>query len=217
MMKRILIVAAHPDDEILGLGGTIRKLIQTGYEVTTVLMAKGRQEEDHHIRSLGISANQRLGIKEVIFLENNNLELEMLPLHVLNKQLEAIIQQLQPEMIFTHHDGDLNRDHQITFRAVMTAARPLPGRPPIEIICFETVSSSEWAPSYNNHFKPNYYVDITETFDDKIQALQHYDVEMREFPHPRSYEGLKHLAHVRGMTVGVVYAEAFEIVRRIWK
>ena len=94
--------------------------------------------------------------------------------------------------IFTHHYGDINLDHQILFQAVLTAARPLPGKKPVELLCFETVSSSEWSQQTNDKiFKPNYYVDITDTIDMKIESLQFYDVEMRPFPHPRSYKGVR--------------------------
>ncbi|MDF2680663.1 MAG: mshB 1 [Brevibacillus sp.] len=218
MSKRALIIASHPDDEILGSGGTIKKLISNGYEVITVILAKGRKEEEHHIQNFTSLANSHLGIKEIVFLKFPNLRLHTIPLHEITKEIEALLVKHMPEIIFTHHYGDLNQDHQVTFQAVMTAARPLPGKEPIEILCFETVSSSEWAQNTQDKtFKPTYFVDITDTISDKLQALRHYDVEMRPFPHPRSYEGIQYLAHVRGMTVGVAYAEAFEIIRRVWK
>jgi LmbE family N-acetylglucosaminyl deacetylase len=217
-MKNVLVIGAHPDDEILGTAGTIKKLINQGYEVITVIVAKGRKEEEHHIKQFSLMANQYLGVKEVIFLEYANLELETFPLHVLNKKIESIIAAYRPIKIFTHHYGDLNRDHQVIFQAVLTSARPVPGMQPIEIICFETVSSSEWTQYTDDKtFKPNFYVDITDTIEEKLKALHYYDVEMRPFPHPRSYLGVEYLARVRGMTIGVPYAEAFEIIRRVWK
>ncbi len=218
MNKNIVIVAAHPDDELLGAGGTLAKLINHGYRVVTVIMANGRPEEDHHMREFAIKANQRLGIQEVVFLGRNNLELESYPLHLLAKNIEDLFVKYEPGTVFTHHYGDLNRDHQITFQAVITAARPLPGKDPAELVCFEIVSSTEWTQSTDDKaFKPNYYVEISGTINDKIEALRHYHVEMRPFPHPRSYEGLTYLARVRGMTVGLEYAEAFEVVRKVWK
>ncbi len=163
-------------------------------------------------------ALEHLGINQLICLDYPNLEMETIPLHLINKKMETLIQTYNPEMIFTHHYGDLNRDHRVTYEAVLTATRPLPNTKAIEILCFETVSSSEWTQySDDKTFKPNYFVDITHEIDDKLEALRHYDVEMRSFPHPRSYEGVKYLANVRGMSVGVPYAEAFEIIRRIWK
>ncbi len=218
MNKNVLVIAAHPDDELLGSGGTLKKLINNGYNVYTVITSKGRPEEEQHIHKFSLLANQHLGIKEVTYLQYPNLELETIPLHEINKKIEALVDKYNPAMIFTHHYGDLNRDHQIIFQAVLTAARPLPGKNPVEIICFETVSSSEWTQCTNDKtFKPNYFVDIKDTINDKLNALYHYDVEMRPFPHPRSYEGIKYLSRVRGMTVGVEYAEAFEIIRKVWK
>lgn len=218
MSENVLVIAAHPDDEILGSGGTIKKLINHGYKVITVIAAKGRKKEEHHIQQYMLEANRQLGVDEVLFLEFPNLLLETIPLVEINKSIEDLLDKYNPAMIFTHHYGDTNRDHQILFQAVLTAARPLPGKKPVEILCFETVSSSEWSQHTNDkEFKPNYFVDITDTIDDKIRSLHHYNVEMRPFPHPRSYDGVKYLARVRGMTVGVEYAEAFEMIRRVWK
>jgi LmbE family N-acetylglucosaminyl deacetylase len=217
MPNTVLVIAAHYDDEILGSAGTLKRLVDQGDRVITIITALGRKEEAHHIQKFARSANEEIGITETIFLEHPNLELEKIPLHKLTKELEEIILKYNPDQIFTHHYGDLNRDHQITFQAVLTAARPLPNKKPIDIITFETVSSSEWNVNTNDKtFKPNYYVDITSTIDKKIASLKHYDIEMRDYPHPRSYKGIKHLASVRGMTVGVRYAEAFEIIRRVW-
>lgn len=217
MKETVLVIAAHPDDELLGTAGTLKRLVDKGNRVISIITANGRKEEAHHIQKLARKANKELGINEVIFLEHPNLELEMMPLHLFTKEIEKLINIYQPAKIFTHHYGDVNRDHQITFQAVLTAVRPLPKTQPIELITFETVSSSEWNTQTNDkQFKPNYYVDVSSTIDVKIASLKHYDVEMRDFPHPRSYEGVRHLASVRGMTVGVPYAEAFEVIRRVW-
>jgi LmbE family N-acetylglucosaminyl deacetylase len=218
MTKNIFVIGAHPDDELLGSGGAMRKMMDDGYDVISIIVAKGRKEEEHHMQEFIALANRHLGIKEVIFLKYRNLMLETVPLYKINKKIESLIEKYEPEMIFTHHYGDLNRDHQITFEAVLTAARPLPEKKPIDIICFETVSSSEWHANTGFHsFKPNFFVDITNTIDKKLEALRYYDVEMRPYPHPRSYEGIKQLASIRGITIGVQYGEAFEIVRRVWK
>ncbi|GGE72091.1 PIG-L deacetylase family protein [Priestia taiwanensis] len=218
MTERVLVIGAHPDDELLGAGGTLRRLVEEGHEVVSVITALGRKEEVHHMQKFSERANKVIGINEVIFLKHANLELELIPLHELTKEIEELIETYKPSKIFTHHYGDLNSDHLVTFQAVLTATRPLPGRDPIELITFETVSSSEWnVATPEKVFKPNYFVNVTNQMDKKIEALKHYEVEMRDFPHPRSYEGVRHLGNVRGMTIGVPYAEAFEIVRRIWK
>lgn len=216
MNKNILIIGSHPDDEILGCGGTIRKFVKKGYNIFSVIVAKGRKEEEDFMQQKIDQANKELGVKNVVFLQYPNLELETIPLHKLTRKIESLIETYKPDMIFTHHYGDLNRDHQVTYQAVLTAARPLPGRKSIELFCFETLSSSEWNQHTNDKtFKPNFFVDISQTIDEKIKALKAYDIEMRPYPHPRSYEGVKYLASVRGMTVGVHYAEAFEMIRKV--
>ncbi|MYL35602.1 PIG-L family deacetylase [Pontibacillus yanchengensis] len=217
MTKSVLVIAAHPDDELLGVAGTLKKLIKEGHTVISTIVAKGRKEEEHKMKQKMKQANKEIGIKEVKFLEYENLKLEQLPLHTLTKEIELLINLYQPQIIFTHHYGDVNRDHQKVFEAVLTAVRPIPGQSPIDLITFETVSSSEWNIQTNDKtFKPNYFVNVTDYMDDKIKALKSYEVEMRNFPHPRSYDGVRYLARVRGMTVGVPYAEAFELIRRVW-
>lgn len=214
--QNVLVVVAHPDDEVLGAGGTVCKLTQHGYRATTVILAKGRQQTPS-LHESALDANQRLGIQDVVFLDGENLELESVPLHRLAAQVEALLVRYQPATVFTHHYGDLNRDHQVTFEAVLTAARPLPTVAPVEIICCEIASSTEWTQwTTDKMFKPNFYVDISNSIQAKLEALHCYDREMRAFPHPRSYEGLTYLARVRGMTVGLAYAEAFEVVRSVW-
>lgn len=213
----MITIASHPDDELLGCGGTVKRLINKGYQAITVLTAQGRQEAALHMADQVALANSSLGAKEVICLGYPNLGLDTLPLHQLTKDIEEILQEHQPEIVLTHHYGDLNRDHQLTYQATLTALRPLPGRKPGELLCFETLSSTEWSqPAAHQGFKANYFVNISETIQAKLDALQHYAREMRSFPHPRSFEGISYLARVRGMTVGVEYAEAFELVRKLW-
>ena len=216
-MQRILVIVAHPDDEVLGCGGTIKKYIESGCEVVTAIVAQGRPSEQRRIKKFSRLANTQLGVKKVVFFNYPNLKLETFPLHTIVEKLSQLIDNYAPDVVLTHYHGDINRDHQITCQAVLTAARPLPGKKPLEVLCFETIGSTEWGATRNESFRPNFFVDITNTLDDKMKALRHYDIEMRPHPHPRSYEGVRLLAGVRGMTIGVPYGEAFEIVRRIWK
>src|SRR4051812_24734041 len=139
MSKNVLVIAAHPDDEILGSGGTIKKLVNSGHRVIFVIVAKGKKEEEEHIKPLILKKNKQIGVEEVLFLEFPNLLLETIPLHKINKSIEALLDKYDPAIIFTHHYGDTNRDHQILFQAVLTAARPLPRKRPVEIVCFEIV------------------------------------------------------------------------------
>lgn len=137
-------------DEILGPGGTIKKLVTNGYKVISVVVAKGRKEKEDCIKESMLKANQYLGVEKVVFLEYPNLLLETLPLHSLTKEIEALLAKYEPSMIFTHHYGDVNRDHQILYQAVITSARPLPKKMAAQILCFETVSSSEWSQHTND-------------------------------------------------------------------
>ena len=122
---------------------------------------------------------------------------------------------MKPEVIYTHHWGDLNIDHRITFNAVMTACRPF-GSPVKKILCFEVLSSTEWnVQNAANAFMPNLFIDVTDTLAKKIAALREYKGEMRPYPHPRSLEGAELLAKTRGLTIGANAAEAFEIAREI--
>ena len=132
------------------------------------------------------------------------------------KKIEAAVEAFQPEIVYTHHAGDVNIDHRIVHDAVVTACRSLPGQLVKTILFFETVSSTEWQPPQSYPvFAPNWYVDIGAFMEKKLKALHFYDSEMRGYPHPRSYEGIEILAKQRGITVGVKYAEAFMLGRMV--
>lgn len=222
MPRTILVVAAHPDDEALGCGGTIVKHVKAGDIVHVIFMADGvgsrknshpseiqRRNQAQRVASriMGISRQYSLG------LPDNRMD--SVPLLDVVQSLEPIIAELCPSIIYTHNYGDLNVDHRITCAAVMTACRPLPGSSVIEIFGFEVLSSTEWAVPNNPPFEPNLFVDITENLPLKIKAIEAYAEEMREAPHSRCIDHVNALANHRGYSVGVCAAEAFEIYRML--
>ncbi|THF63118.1 PIG-L family deacetylase [Pseudothauera nasutitermitis] len=219
-MKTVLIVSAHPDDEALGCGGTIARHVSEGDIVYAVFLADGvsARETSGNVEleqrtGAAEKARQLLGIRESYYLGLPDNRLDYLPLIEVVQCLEPIVRKVRPDVIYTHHHGDLNIDHRITHAAVLTACRPMPGCSVREIYAFEVMSSTEWATPSESPFQPNHYVDISDFLDVKLQALQAYELEMRDEPHSRSLKHLESLARHRGNTVGVVAAEAFMVVR----
>ncbi len=224
----ILIVAAHPDDEILGVGGTIARHIEAGDEVCVLILGEGQTSrcEKRERAEAGIveqlhkntlAAADVLGIKEVFFENFADNRFDREDLLDIVKAVERKIEMFQPRIVYTHHRGDLNIDHQITYRAVLTATRPMEGQPVKEIYAFETVSSTEWNFSYRGEqFAPNVFVNLTEEqFGKKLAAMEKYETELCEYPHPRSLEMLKAVAARWGGVAGGRLVEAFEVVRMI--
>ena len=227
---RILVVASHPDDEILGCGATIAKHVDEGDEVFNLICAEGgtsRQEKrdrtkiENYLSELSRSANEAariLGVSKVDLLNFPDNRLDSIARIEIIKELEKKIDIYLPDLIYTHHSGDVNVDHRRVHEAVVTACRPVPGNKVKRILSFETSSSTEWQPPDSNFtFKPNWYVDVTKYINQKIKALEVYKSEMRDFPHPRSLENQINLAKVRGSQVGVNFAEAFVLMRNIEK
>ena len=221
MSETVLVVAAHPDDEALGCGGTIARHIATGDQVHVLFLADGeaaREKADiSYRRDAANRSADALGISERIFLDWPDNKLDSVPLLDVVQSLEPHINRLNPSIIYTHFSGDLNIDHRITAQAVMTACRPQPGSMSAlkRILSFEVLSSTEW--STNAPFVPNYWIDISATIENKMSALAPYDSEMREYPHTRSYQNVRQLAGFRGASVGVEYAEAFVLLRAVEK
>jgi LmbE family N-acetylglucosaminyl deacetylase len=215
-MQKILVVCSHPDDEILGLGSTLRKHVLSGDEVYCLILGEGaicRELVGGSLISQSIIAGKIIGFKDMFFECLPDNKFDTIPQTDINRHVEHYINKLCPDTIYTHHGGDLNIDHRITFRAVMTACRP--GCSTVkEIYCFETPSSTEWA--FDGSFKPNVFMEITyPELDRKIKALQCYSTEIRPYPHPRSPGGLRAHAEFYGIMAGVKLAEAFELVRKI--
>lgn len=222
-MNKLLIVAAHPDDEILGCGGTVAKLTKVGYEAYTLILGEGKtsrsganKEELQLLNKELQIANETIGVKELFIRNFPDNAFDSLPLLEIVKEVEAVINQTKPDIIFTHHNGDLNIDHQLTHKAVLTATRPMKDQCVKEIYAFEVPSSTEWNSfNWNTIFVPNIFVDITETIDLKVKALAEYKSELREYPHPRSLQHIKELARVNGTKVGLEYCENFVLIRKV--
>lgn len=226
---KVLVVAAHPDDEVLGVGGAIVKHAKNDDEVNVCILGEGitsryekidedAKKELNILRKEALGAKEILGVKEYFFYNLPDNKFDSVPLLDIVKIVENCIDKLKPEIIYTHHYGDLNIDHRKTFEAVITAARPIGNFSVKKILCFEILSSTEWnAPYWKNMFAPNVFVDIKDTIDKKIKALKAYKKEIRKYPHPRSEKGVRILAQNRGLMVGLEYAEAFELVREVMK
>lgn len=224
-MKKILAVVAHPDDEVLGCGATLARLIKEGYEANTLILGEGvtsrdkkrdtknRNKEILALKEQAKKANIILGVKEVFFYDLPDNRFDTLPLLEIIKAIEEVKIKVKPDIIFTHYGKDLNIDHQITYNAVITAARPIKGETVKEIYSFEIPSSTEW--SYPLSFSPNVFFDVTETIDIKLKALQVYISEIRDFTHPRSEEFIRLNSKLWGVKVGLTNAEVFQSIRII--
>ncbi|MCV3482448.1 PIG-L deacetylase family protein [Campylobacter sp. CNRCH_2014_0184h] len=218
--KKILIIAAHPDDEVLGCFGTIARYIQKGYEAYTLILGEGKtsrstnnKNEQEILEDELLKANNFLGIKKVFrkFFPDNAFD--KIPLLEIVKSIEEIKNEIKPNIIFTHYEKDLNIDHQITYKATITATRSLPEESVKEIYSFEILSSTEW--NYPLSFQPDVFFDISSSLDLKLQAMSFYQSELKQYPHPRSLEGIKINAQYQGMKVGLQYAEAFKSIKVI--
>lgn len=225
-MRRILILAAHPDDEVLGCGGTIAKLAYEGAIVHAAFLADGvsSRSGEHAAKQLELTSRRAaakksceiLGINSVSFGDFPDNCMDTISLLDITRVVEMLIATHQPEMVFTHHAGDVNIDHRRIHEAVVTACRPQSGHPVKTLLCFEVPSSTEWQLSGSGStFTPNWFVDISTTLEQKLNALKVYEQELRTWPHPRSLKGVGHLAHWRGATVGVDAAEAFMLGRQL--
>ncbi len=213
--KRILVLAAHPDDETLGCGATIAKLSQIGHDVELVTFTNGESARDN---SDNLNRNDQLetvckilGIKNFSFGNFPDNKMDTIPLLEICKFLETKIKS-SPDIIFTHHPDCLNIDHSIVYRSTITVFRPQT-KNEIEINSFHIPSSTEWNPLGN--FKANLYFDVEGYVDKKIQALKCYDKEMRKYPHPRSYDSVMNNLKTNGNEVGLNYCEKFQLIRKV--
>nr|WP_250325428.1 UDP-4-amino-4,6-dideoxy-N-acetyl-beta-L-altrosamine N-acetyltransferase [Campylobacter upsaliensis] len=221
--KRILIVAAHPDDEVLGCFGSVARFICEGYEAYTLILGEGKSSRASANLSWELElleeefkeANFSIGIKKIFREHFPDNAFDSVPLLELVRAIEKIKERVKPSIIFTHFEKDLNIDHQMTYRAVLTASRALEDESVEQIYSFEVLSSTEW--NYPLSFTPDVFFDISQTLKYKIKAMKCYKSELRDYPHPRSLKGICLQAQMRGLAVGLKYAEAFKLVRDVRK
>ena len=227
-LNRVLVVAAHPDDEVLGCGGTIARHADAGDQVQVLIVAEGatsrqqkrdRLQADEELSTLAQSAQRAgslLGVAGVEVLDLPDNRLDSLDRLDLIKRIEQRIEKHQPQVVYVHHAGDVNVDHRRVHEAVVTACRPTPSHPVKRLPSFEVASSTKWQPPGSaSVFQPNWFVDIAPQWHRKREALEAYASEMRLWPHARSLKAVEHLARWRGAQVGVEAAEAFCLLRQL--
>ncbi len=215
---RVLVIAPHPDDEVLGCGGTILNHNKDGCKVYLCIVTKAYtpdwskeflKQRPKEIRK----ANKILGIEKTYFLDFPTAKLDTIPQMELNNKISEIVKEVKPDVMYTPYKGDINKDHRLAFEASLVAARPA-NQIIKRVLSYETLSETEWG-THIESFIPNVYVDISETFETKIEAIKAYGSELKEYPHPRSIKIVKALAEKRGSEAGVNFAEAFVLIREI--
>lgn len=223
--KTVLVVAAHPDDEVLGCAGVVADYVNNGIGVSILILGEGvtsrfeERKKDARKRALAQirqSVNDAagiLGVKKTFIFDFPDNRFDTVALLDIVKTIESVKNEVRPDIVYTHHYNDLNIDHRIAYDAVLTACRPIKEETVKEIYSFEIPSSTEW--NYPYVFSPNIFVDITGTIDKKIEALKAYRTELKESPHPRSEELVRTIARRWGSVVGLNYTEAFEAIRII--
>lgn len=224
----VLVVASHPDDEILGMGGTLLRHSAEGANISVMFMSDGvtgrdfiyepkaRASEIQNRKDMALKAGEIFGADQISFEDLPNLRMDQEYILELTKRIERRIDNFNPDIVYTHFSNDTNIDHCVTHRACVMALRPTPERRVSALRLFEIGSSTEYAaPMSGDSFMPNLFVDISAFSDKKFTLLKCYEDEMREFPHPRSEKAIKSRDIYRGASVGVGCAEAFMEIRRI--
>lgn len=222
MTKKYLFIAPHPDDEVLGCGGIIRKLAQSSKnEIYVLVMSRGTpklypEHKIENVRNEALAAHKVLGVKDTMFLDFYAPEMDAAPLADVSRSIADLIHKLHIDVLFIPHRGDIHNDHSVVFKAALVAARPVGNYTVKEIHCYETLSETEWAPPFGDDaFIPNYFVNVAQQMPSKLEAMGCFKSQLKEFPNPRSLETIEALAKFRGSTVGFERAEAFMTIRRI--
>ena len=225
-MRKVLVIAAHPDDEVLGCGGTIARLSAEGIECHLLIVTDGsssQYRDSDHLQEI-IEAKKKetkccadlLGFKSIHYGELSDMKLDKTPHIVINHVIEKLIDKVQPDTVFTHFWGDVNRDHQEVYKSTLVTVRPVMGQVVKELFCYRVPSSTEWTPNKaDTMFMPNVFVDITEFAEQKYKAFACYSTELREYPHPRSVQYLRETDKTAGLRVGLLVAEEFVMLRKL--
>jgi len=217
---RNLIIAAHPDDEVLGCGGVIKKFSdkEDFFVIILTAGAEGRYEKsmEQTLINNAKEANQILGTKELFFEDLPNQKLETIPIINVTQTIEKYIKELKPNRVFTHHIGDLNKDHQVVAEATFTATRPIVGQVVKDVYSYNVPSSTEWNFIEGEKvFIPNLFIDIEDEIEAKVEAIKCYESECRDYPHPRSLKAIEAHSNYWGLSAGLEFAEPFKIIRKI--
>lgn len=222
-LNNCLFIAPHPDDEVLGCGGTMKKLANNGKKVYVLVITRGKPEKysDEKIRKVrdeALKAHKILGVTKTIFLDFPAPDLDRISIADISEAIFKVISDYEIEILFIPHRGDIHHDHKIVFNSSLVASRPVNNYTVTKIFSYETLSETEWAAPFNDEvFIPTYYIDITEEIGYKLEAFSAYKSQLRSFPSSRSLENIDALAKLRGATVCVERAEAFMVIRMIDK
>ena len=217
----VLVIAAHPDDEVLGCGGVMARHAAQGDEVHVLVATRGipeiyAPESIEETRLELKAAHELLKVTETHFLDFPAPKLDMVPGHELADGIKNVIYRVRPETVYLPHGGDIHLDHRAVYMAALVAARPASDCPVRQLLCYETLSETEWAPTTGGGiFVPTVFVNITDYLEIKLQAMACYRTQLKEPPHSRSLDAIKSLATLRGATVGFFAGEAFALERRI--
>jgi len=226
-MEKILVIAAHPDDEVLGMGGTIAKYAMSGAEIAVLIVTDGSTSQYRDDPKLEEILKEKkaetkdcafiLGVKHVLYGNLPDMRLDTIPHIEINRVIENVIEDFQPAKVFTHFMGDINRDHRIIYESTLVACRPTSRQCVKQLYLYSVPSSTEWnAQTADTAFLANYYVDISgEYAEKKYKAMECYKTELRDFPHPRSIEYLRTNDNAEGNRVGLLAAESFIMLRAI--
>jgi LmbE family N-acetylglucosaminyl deacetylase len=219
--RRVLVIAPHPDDEVLGAGGTIARLSDAGAEVVVGIVTKGApplfaETRVEEVRCEAQAAHAHLGVARTVLLSQPAARLDEVPHYRLNQVLAELVREVSPDTLLLPFGGDIHLDHQLTFLSGMVAARPHRASFPNRVLCYETLSETNWnAPLVSPTFAPNVFIDISAQLERKLEAMSLYGSQQRDFPHERSLATIRALAMLRGSTVHRAAAEAFMLIRQV--